>query len=84
MQTDALRESFEPCRQGLGDLPNGALRPLAITGEQSYGVPDRRLNSAADNNDSPASGRAAFSKVISHFGARPKRDLRDMAAVLSD
>jgi hypothetical protein len=33
--------------KGLGDMPIGALRVLAITGEQSYGVPDHRLNSGA-------------------------------------
>jgi hypothetical protein len=47
--------------KGLGDLPIGLLRPLAITGELSYIFPDRRLNTAADNNGSPAAWRGAFS-----------------------
>jgi len=41
MQTDVLREIFKPyCNIGkaLGDMPIGALRSLAITGEQSYSV----------------------------------------------
>jgi hypothetical protein len=40
--------------KGLGDLPIGMLRPLAVTGEFSYAIPDRRLNSTASNNGSPA------------------------------
>jgi hypothetical protein len=40
--------------KGLGDLPIGMLRPLAVTGELSYVLPDRRLNIAADNNGNPA------------------------------
>jgi hypothetical protein len=35
--------------KGLGDLPIGMLRPLAITGELSYSFPDHRLNVDADN-----------------------------------
>jgi hypothetical protein len=35
--------------KGLGDLPIGALRPLAITGELSRSFPDRRLNIDGDN-----------------------------------
>jgi hypothetical protein len=35
--------------KGLGDLPIGNLRPLAVTGELSYAIPDRRLNTAGDN-----------------------------------
>lgn len=41
--------------QGLGALPIGLLRPLAVTGELSYNIPDRRLDSAADNNGQPYS-----------------------------
>ena len=47
--------------KGLGDLPIGALRPLAITGELSYIFPDRRLNSTGDNNGSPRSWRGGLS-----------------------
>jgi hypothetical protein len=47
--------------KGLGDLPIGALRPFAITGELSYVLPDRRLNIAADNNGNPASWQGALS-----------------------
>ena len=39
--------------QGLGSLPIGLLRPLAVTGELSYSIPDRRLNSAGDNQGQP-------------------------------
>jgi hypothetical protein len=39
--------------QGLGKLPIGLLRPLAITGELSYSIPYRRLNSTADNGGQP-------------------------------
>jgi hypothetical protein len=35
--------------QGFGALPIGLMRPFAITGELSYGIPDRRLNSDMDN-----------------------------------
>jgi hypothetical protein len=35
--------------KGLGDLPIGAFRPLAVTGELSYVIPDRRLNTTGDN-----------------------------------
>ena len=41
--------------QGLGALPIGLARPLAITGELSYNIPDRRLNSAGDNGGQPFS-----------------------------
>lgn len=47
--------------KGLGDLPIGLLRPLAVTGELSYVIPDRRLNSAADNNGNPYAWSAGFS-----------------------
>lgn len=39
--------------QGWGSLPIGFLRPLAITGELSYSIPDRRLNSNGDNSGQP-------------------------------
>lgn len=39
--------------KGLGDLPIGYFRPLAVTGELSYAVADRKLNLAADNGGSP-------------------------------
>jgi hypothetical protein len=36
--------------KGLGDLPlPGMLRPLAITGEFTYTIPDRRLNTTGNN-----------------------------------
>ncbi len=38
--------------KGLGDLPIGDFRPLAITGELSRTFPDRRLNSTGDNGGS--------------------------------
>ena len=47
--------------KGLGDLPVGLLRPLAVTGELSYNIPDRRLNSALDNNGNPDSLNGAIS-----------------------
>ncbi len=47
--------------KGLGDLPIGYLRPLAITGELSYAIPDRKLNAAADNNGSPDSWTGGLS-----------------------
>lgn len=39
--------------QGAGLLPAPMLRPFAITGELSYVIADRRLDSAMDNNGSP-------------------------------
>ena len=39
--------------QGLGALPIGLARPFAITGELSYSIPDRRLNSTGDNKGQP-------------------------------
>jgi hypothetical protein len=47
--------------KGLGDLPIGMLRPLAITGELSYAIADRKLNLAADNNGSPNAWTAGLS-----------------------
>ena len=47
--------------KGLGDLPIGMARPLAITGELSYGIPDHPLNNAGDNNGSPRTVNGAFS-----------------------
>jgi len=47
--------------KGLGDLPIGVFRPLAITGELSYVVPDRRMNFDGSNNGSPASWQAGLS-----------------------
>ena len=47
--------------KGLGDLPIGVLRPLAVTGELSYAIPDRRLNSALSNNGNPPSWNGALS-----------------------
>jgi hypothetical protein len=39
--------------KGFGDLPAGALRPLAVTGQLSYAIPDRPLNTAGNNNGTP-------------------------------
>lgn len=47
--------------KGLGDLPIDMLRPLAVTGEASYIIPDRRLNSTEDNSGSPQAWSAGFS-----------------------
>ena len=47
--------------KGLGDLPIGNFRPLAITGELNYTFPDRVLNAAGDNNGSPRSMTGSFS-----------------------
>jgi len=47
--------------KGLGDLPIGPLRPLAITGELSYVIPDRVLNLAGDNGGTPRSWAGTFS-----------------------
>jgi hypothetical protein len=41
--------------QGLGALPIGLLRPLAITGELNYNIPNHRLNSDGDNKGQPFS-----------------------------
>jgi hypothetical protein len=47
--------------KGLGDLPIGVLRPLAITGELIYSIPDRRQNLDASNNGSPYSWSGSLS-----------------------
>jgi hypothetical protein len=47
--------------KGLGDLPIGMLRPLAVTGELSYVIPDRRQNAAGDNNGNPPAWVGAWS-----------------------
>ncbi len=47
--------------QGLGALPIGLLRPLAITGELNYNIPNHRLNSAGDNNGQPFSWTGGLS-----------------------
>lgn len=47
--------------KGLGDLPIGVFRPLAITGELSYNIPDRRENLADSNNGSPLSVNGSLS-----------------------
>ena len=69
--------------KGLGDLPIGVLRPLAITGEFSYNIPDRRLNSALDNSGNPGLGQRRALDPVQHSlsavageGFRPARLLR--------
>jgi hypothetical protein len=47
--------------KGLGDLPIGNLRPLAVTGELSLAVPDRRLNWNLDNNGTPLTWKGGLS-----------------------
>ena len=47
--------------KGLGDLPIGSLRPLAITGELSYSIPNRQLNSTLDNSGNPRAINAGLS-----------------------
>ena len=47
--------------KGLNELPIPALRPLAVTGQLSYGFPDRPLNSALDNGGTPRSWNAGLS-----------------------
>ena len=47
--------------KGLGDLPIGALRPLAVTGELSYVIPDRPVNTANDNGGTPRSLKGGLS-----------------------
>ena len=47
--------------KGLGDLPIGVFRPLAVTGEVSYVIPDRRLNANQDNNGSAPSWKSGLS-----------------------
>jgi hypothetical protein len=47
--------------KGLGDYPIGALRPLAITGQLSYAIPDRPLNSALNNDGNPPAWNAGLS-----------------------
>jgi hypothetical protein len=48
--------------QGLGALPiGGLLRPLAVTGELSYNIPDHRVDTAGDNNGQPFSWNGGIS-----------------------
>lgn len=47
--------------KGFGDLPIGVFRPLAITGELSYNMPDRRENLLASNNGTPFSWSGSMS-----------------------
>ena len=47
--------------KGLGDLPIGNLRPLAVTGELSYAIPNRLLNAALDNSGNPRAINAGLS-----------------------
>lgn len=47
--------------KGLGDLPIGTLRPLALTGELSYNIQDVRQNSTGDNGGGQNSVNAAMS-----------------------
>ena len=47
--------------KGMGDLPIGALRPLAVTGELSYVIPDRPVNTANDNGGTPRSLKGGLS-----------------------
>jgi hypothetical protein len=47
--------------KGLGDLPIGVFRPLAVTGELSYNIPDRRQNFDGSNNGSPLSWNGSLS-----------------------
>jgi hypothetical protein len=47
--------------KGLGDLPIGMLRPLAVTGEFSYNIQDVRLNSTGDNGGGQNSVNPALS-----------------------
>jgi hypothetical protein len=47
--------------KGLGDMPIGVFRPLAVTGELSYNIPDRRQNLDASNNGSPFSWTGSLS-----------------------
>ena len=47
--------------KGFGDLPIGYLRPLAVTGEFSYVIPDRRLNAADDNSGNVATFNGSMS-----------------------
>jgi hypothetical protein len=47
--------------KGFGDLPIGMLRPLAVTGEFSYAIPDKRQNIAASNNGNPATFKGSLS-----------------------
>jgi hypothetical protein len=63
--------------QGLGKLPIGLLRPLTITDEVSYGIPDRRLNSTGDSWGQPffwQGGRSLQYSIpylqsqVKHFG----------------
>ncbi|HTW26471.1 MAG TPA: hypothetical protein VME92_05045 [Acetobacteraceae bacterium] len=63
--------------QGLGALPIGLLRPLAVTGELSYIIPDHRLNTAGDNNGQPFAWNGGLSvqysipylqQNVKHFG----------------
>jgi hypothetical protein len=47
--------------KGLGDLPIGWARPLAVTGEFGLSLPDRRLDSAASNNGNPRTFNGSMS-----------------------
>jgi hypothetical protein len=66
--------------KGLGDMPIGYLRPLAVTGEFGYSIADRKLNSAGDNNGNPNSVTGSLSlqysipylqSQIKHFDLPP-------------
>jgi hypothetical protein len=47
--------------KGLGDLPIGDFRPLALTGELGYSLADRKLNATGDNNGNPNSVEGSLS-----------------------
>ncbi len=52
--------------KGFGDYPIGVLRPLAITGQLSYAIPDRPLNSALDNSGNPPAWSGGLSNSVQH------------------
>ena len=50
--------------KGLGDLPIGFARPLAITGELSYVVADKKLKQTGPSAQSPSTSSAPFTSGI--------------------
>ena len=60
--------------KGLGDLPIGNFRPIAVTGEFGYSFADRRLNSLASNSGSPnmLSGSLSLQYSVPYLQAQVK------------
>lgn len=71
--------------KGLGDLPIGLFRPLAVTGEFGYSFPDRLANSTGSNSGSPrsVSGSLSLQYSIPYLQSQVKAfDLPDFVSDL--